>query len=281
MTKFIFIALALSISLSSFSACELPKGQRLKIGCAYGCDFIYRFRLFLSSMSSGYPIKVVNMRSMKNMTEALNSVDGILIPGGADIDPEFYLDDVTPELQKYTRENLSLVNFSQEGKYRDQYEHDLVQRYSTDERYENLPMLGICRGMQMMSVVQGIPLYLDIKTELGIRNRQKVFDRISINKQEENNTLMEKLFGDNPFKGFKLHHQGVRMDYYREHKATYPLTKITAVSNDGKIAEAIEYLHRPALGVQYHPEKSLQRASQPVFEWLFEKACEYKLSKKD
>ena len=92
---------------------------------------------------------------------------------------------------------------------------------------------------------------------------------------------MSKLFDDGSIKGFKMHHQGIRMDYYEENRHDYPLTKVTAISHGGKIAEAIEYTHRPALGVQYHPEKSFTYAARPVFEWFFEKACEYKMSRKE
>src|SRR5690606_15077450 len=101
---------------------------------------------------------------------------------------------------------------------RDPFEYDLVKKYSEDESFKELPMLGICRGLQMMSVAQGLPLYLDIKTELGIKNRKNRFDRIFT----EEDSLISSMYGKSAL-GFKIHHQGIRVDYYRDHAEEYPL----------------------------------------------------------
>ncbi|HXH74973.1 MAG TPA: gamma-glutamyl-gamma-aminobutyrate hydrolase family protein [Bacteriovoracaceae bacterium] len=273
--KSLFLSLALFLSIPSY-ACKLPQGETITVGCTYRCDFFYRFRLRLAALVTGYPIRFVNMRLFAQLTQAMDSVDAILLPGGADINPDYYLDSVTPELAKYTRENMQLVRHSNEGIYRDGFEHSLIQAYSTDTTFEKLPMLGICRGMQMMSVAHGIPLYLDIKTELGIKNRNNLFDRINL---EEGPSLMSELYGNKKFRGFEKHHQGIRMSYYRDHQSDFPLTRVTATSNKGLIAEALEFTHRPALGVQYHPEKSFTRTSFPIFKWFLTKACEYKTTK--
>lgn len=277
MIKKIFVSgFLLSVSLSGL-ACELPRGEVIKIGCSYDCDFFYRFRLTMTAWGMGYSTKIVNLRSEPDVKKAMASVDAVLVPGGADIDPKYYLESVSPELQEYTKQNLNLVKWTKEGKTRDPYEYSLIKTYSEDETFKNLPMLGVCRGLQMMSVAQGIPLYLDIKTELGIKNRIRKFDRIS----PEVNSLIQSLYTSHSFKGFKLHHQGIRVPYYEENQSKYPMTKVTAYSNNRKIAEAIEYTHRPALGVQYHPERSFSGTSVPVFRWFLTKACEYKTGKKD
>lgn len=273
--KSLLIVLLLSITHSAL-ACKLPRGERLTIGCGYYCDFLYRLRLRLAGVATGYPVEFYNMRLFSGVTEAMDAVDAILLPGGADINPNLYLDDVTPELASYTRENLELVKFSKEGTYRDGFEYELVRSYSNDDHFEKMPMLGICRGMQMMSVAQGIPLYLDIKTEVGIKNRYHLFERVQVG---EKDSLMSTIYRGKIPKGYKQHHQGVRMPYYREHAQEWPNVRITATSNKGRIAEAIEYTHRPALGVQYHPEKSFSRTSFPIYRWFLTKACEYKNSK--
>jgi len=275
MNKFL-IALILLASSTIF-ACEVPEGAKLIIGCTYKCEFFYRLRLKTSAFWMGYPIKIVDMREMGSVTEAMSKVDGILIPGGADIDPEYYMNDVTPELQVILKQNAHLAKLTEESKFRDPYEHALVKKYSSDERYSKLPMLGICRGMQMMSVAQGIPLYLDLKTEIGINNRMRMFDRVTPIQE----SLMNSLYGTRIFKGYKLHHQGIRVPYYQEHRTHYPLTKVTAYSNNDKIAESLEYTHRPALGVQYNPEMSFTSTTVPVLHWFLKQACEYKNSQKE
>ncbi len=278
MIKKVFVfGMMLSISLSA-PACELPAGEVIKVGCSYDCDFFYRFRLKMTGWMMGYPTRIINLQSLPDMRKAMTEVDGILMPGGADIDPKYYLGAVTPELQDYTRKNIKLFNYSKEGLKRDPFEYNLVKLYSEDNHFKDVPLLGVCRGLQMMSVAQGIPLYLDIKTEIGIRNRRNLFDRIRL---DDANSLIQSVYREETFKGFKSHHQGIRIPYFNENSEKYPNTKITAYSNDRKIAEAIEYTHRPALGVQYHPERSFSGTSVPVFKWFLTKACEYKVSRKD
>jgi len=148
----------------------------------------------------------------------------------------------------------------------------LVQGYPID--FVNMRLFKGTKAA-MGSVAQGIPLYLDIKTELKIRNRRNLFDRINVS-AEYKDSLVSSLYGRKKIRGFKQHHQGIRMPYYLEHQADYPLTRVTATSNNGMIAEALEYVHRPALGVQYHPEKSFTKTSFPIYKWFLSKAYEYK-----
>lgn len=278
MRKVFFAVLSLTLSFSAL-ACNLPRGEVLKIGCTYECDLFYRFRITMTAWGLGYSTQIINLqRESGDAKEALGLVDGVLFPGGADIDPKYYLPKVSPELRDYTEKNLHLVEWSEEGRERDPFEYELLREYSENEMHKSLPFLGICRGMQMMSVVQGIPLYLDIKTELGIRNRRNLFDRISL---EPTGSLMSSLYRKKTFRGFKLHHQGIRVPYYTENASSYPNTKVSAYSNNKRIAEAIEYTHRPALGVQYHPERSFSTTSVPVFRWFLTKACEFKKSRKE
>lgn len=271
----ILFILFFALSSSAWANCKLPQNSKLIIGCAYKCGFPYKLRLNLSAMAMGYKIDVVDLRDLGPMEEAITKVDAILIPGGADINPDLYSDRVTPELQSYINANKHLASLNEESKVRDPYESALLKKYLEDEKLAELPMLGICRGMQMMSVAQGIPLYLDIKTELGIRNRRYLFDQIHL----EKNTKLDAIYLNDTFKGFEMHHQGLRVPYYKEHARSYPDVKVTAFSNGGKIAEGIEYQSRPAIGIQYHPEKSLTGTAAPIFHWLLTKSCEYKNAK--
>jgi putative glutamine amidotransferase len=278
MIKKVVLGFALALPLSVF-ACELPKGVSLKIGCSSDCDLFYRLRILTTAWGMGLSTKMINLQGRPDMKKAMSQVDGILIPGGADIDPKYYLDSVTPELRQYTKENLKLFQWSKEGERRDPFEYSLIKTYSQDDTFKDLPMLGICRGFQMMSVAQGIPLYLDIKTEVGIKNRRNLFDRIAL--AANSGSLISSLYSISNFKAYKLHHQGLRVPYYLKNQDKYPNAKVTAFSNDRKIAEAVEYTHRPALGVQYHPERSFTGTSAPVFRWFLTKACEYKTSLKE
>lgn len=257
---------------NSLGACELKMNKRLVIGCTYKCDFMYRLRLTLSARSLGYPIKIVDLREMGNLDQALTQVDGILMPGGADINPALYMDQVSPELKLHLQKNLHLAQLNDEGTQRDPFESEVLKKYSSDERFQKLPFLGICRGMQMMSVTQGIPLFLDLKTEVGIDNRKYVFDKVTMNED----SLMGRIYKNKTVKALKLHHQGLRVPYFAANADKYPQVKVTSFSHNRQIAESIEYTHRPALGVQYHPEMSFSETSNPVFKWFLSTSCEYK-----
>lgn len=276
----LLLILAVLISSSFVEAtCKLPLNESIVIGCTEKCDFFTRSRLKSVGATLGYRVKFRNLSFHKDVTESLSTVDSVLIPGGADINPKFYLKNVTSELREYTQNNLHLVKFTDEGKRRDLFEYTLLKMFlKFESQYKKLPLLGICRGMQMMSVAQGIPLYLDIKTELGIPNRQYKFDRVSVTEEE---SLMRTLYGDGNFLGLELHHQGIRVDYYEARKNEFPNVKVSSFSNDGLVAESIEYKDMTALGVQYHPEKSFPGTAHPVFKWLLTKACEYKTTYKD
>jgi putative glutamine amidotransferase len=258
------------------SKCRLDKSQRITVGCTYRCDFPTRIRLRASAARLGYQLELVDLSGkssdLKNYSQIIASVDSILVPGGADIDPKFYLENVTPELRDYTNQNLHLVKFTQEGKRRDFFEYNLLKTY-TQSIQQTRPLLGICRGMQMMSVVKGIPLYLDIKTELSIPNRNWKWDRVHLTDEE---SLLRDLLNKDSIVGFKLHHQGIRVDYFQTHRESFENVRVSAYSHSGKIAESLEYTDQPALGVQYHPEKSLPRAADGIFDWFLTAACHHK-----
>lgn len=257
------------------AACQLSPKTKLTIGCAYKCGLPYKLRLNLSAYALGYKLDIVNLRDFATLEEGLAKVDAVLIPGGADINPDYYSDKVTPEMRSYIEANRGLADISAESNYRDPFEYALVRKYLSEDSHATLPMLGICRGMQMMSVAQGIPLYLDIKTELGIKNRRYLFDRVHV----EKGTKLDEIYLNDSFKGFEMHHQGLRVPYFLQEAASYPDVKVTAYSNNNMIAEGIEYQSRPAIGVQYHPEKSLTGTAAPIFRWFLTESCEYQNAK--
>ena len=57
-----------------------------------------------------------------------------------------------------------------------------------------------------------------------------------------------------------------------EHKEMWPELRISAVSHDGKMVEAIEFTDRPVLGVQFHSELTINSAPRKVFHWIIQEA---------
>ena len=252
-------------------SCQMEKGEKIVVGCTTDCGRFNVWGLVKAARKMGYRIKLQNLYS-ENQTPDYSQVDAILIPGGIDIDPKYYIDKITPELQAETKRLDYLVNYTEEGKVRHPFEYNLLKSYfnATDAASLHTPVLGICRGMQMLTVSQGIPLYVDIKEELGIKNRRYTLDRIRITKDD---SLIKSLQRRTMFRGVELHHQGLRLDYYNERKDQWPQLEVTAISNGNTIAEVIEFSNRPVLGVQFHPEYTFGRTRRSTFSWLLNRAC--------
>lgn len=243
----------------------------LVIGCTYKCDSFFKIAMKSISRSKKISIRLVDLSLQKNLK--FSELDGVIVPGGADIDPKYYVTAVEPDLQAHIKSLDHLVKYSTQGKKRDPFEFAFLRNYFSSSETIDLPLLGICRGMQMLGVSQGIPLYVDINAELGIRNRRYLFDRIHIKNEE---TLLNELFKVTSFKAFKRHHQGIRIPYFNEHKDRWPDVEITSFSNNGLIAESLEFKNRPVLGVQFHPENDFGFERRIIFSWLVEKAIERK-----
>ncbi len=253
--------------LVSWGSCQLPKEAKLKIGCTYQCGVAYKIRLKVASLITGIPVDIIDMNTDMNL---LNTVDGILIPGGADIHPRYYEGRVDEAEKRLIDKHKDKFRASTEGEVRDLFEFQVLKKYSSDSRFSQIPLLGICRGMQMMGVAEGLPLYQDIESELAIPNREYVIDEVVV---PQGPTMMSSIFPSGSFYATKLHHQGIRVSYYFNKASDYPNVRLTSFSHKKKIAESLEYQNRPALGVQFHPEMSLPNN---IFEWFLNKACERK-----
>ncbi len=128
----LLLTMLIFLSLPAFGNCLLPPKTKLVIGCTYKCGIDYKLRLNLSAWALGYKLEIVDLRDLGPLKGALQKVDGVLMPGGADIDPDYYADKVTPELRQYIESNRHLVNFSEEGKIRDPYEYAFIRNYIDD-----------------------------------------------------------------------------------------------------------------------------------------------------
>ncbi|MBY0518134.1 MAG: gamma-glutamyl-gamma-aminobutyrate hydrolase family protein [Bacteriovoracaceae bacterium] len=265
MIRFLFL-LAFLLLFPTFAFSET-----VTIGCATKCDFFFKYALKKVGKIKGVSVSMVDISS-RGTSIKWEDYDGVIFPGGADIDPKYYLSAVETDLQKYTLSLDHLVNYSSEGKRRDPIEFNLLKDYFSRPELSNLPVLGVCRGMQMLAVSQGIPLYVDIKAELAIRNRRYLYDRII---PEQGDTIINQLFNA-PFKGFERHHQGIRVSYFNDHIERWPHLKITSFSNKGRIAESLEFSNRPVLGVQFHPENDFGYERNRIFGWLIDSALRRK-----
>ncbi len=192
-----------------------------------------------------------------DLTGVLENVDGIVFSGGGDPNPLLWGEEPIKELHSITPE-------------RDLQELKLVRLAYNRQ----IPMLGICKGIQMINVALGGTLYQDIYSQMdGVRikhsqDEDRRFPSHTVTIQPD--TLLHSLFGQDTLEVNSFHHQAC--------KDIAPCLRLSAQSTDGVI-EAIESNeHKSILGVQWHPETFVLRDSErmmPVFRWLVAEAAEF------
>lgn len=282
LTLIVLLLLSAHVSFAKVShlqtaniSCKLPKGEKLLIGCTNYCGRFNKWAIKWYARKLGYKVKLIELRKSE-WAGNVEDLDGVIIPGGSDIDPKWYMSKVTPEFREYLEKIKHLTDYTKIGKKRDEFEFKFLEDYfqSTNRKYQ--PILGICRGMQALTVSQGIPLYVDIKHELGIKNRRYTLDKVRVTNEE---SLITEIMQRKTFRAVELHHQGLNMSYFNQHRKNWPHLEVTALSNNDKIAEVLEFYNRPVLGVQFHPELTFGSVRRGVFKWLLKRSCFNKVMK--
>ena len=165
--------------------------------------------------------------------EALDRIDGLMLAGGADIDPAAYDADPHPQTIGSVPE-------------RDAFEIALVRRAL--ER--DIPLLGICRGMQVMNVARGGTLHQHLPDLVGHEEHRRVlgsFDGADHDVRLAPDSLAARAAGEELHATKSHHHQGI------ERVGEGLVVTGWAVLDD--LPEAIELpANAFALGVQWHPE---------------------------
>jgi len=240
------------------------------------CTNIYAKAIKESAERLKYNVKLITLNQKdRDYSSVLTQVDAIISPGGHDIEPKYYTQLLSQEDAKRVEVSFKKYGTTDtKGKYRDAFEFGLFKEYLENDKYKNLPVLGICYGMQMLAAVNKIPLYVDILTDINLSSRRKIYDTIVV--KEESN--LAQYIGNSEIKGYKNHHQAIHLKYFNDlqKKGFFSNVLITGVSNKGKIVEVIEFQNRPSMGVQFHPEKSSEKIRRSVFSSFLVNACKNK-----
>ena len=181
----------------------------------------------------GEDIIILDAYTIKNTDSILRLADGIILTGGEDINP----------LEYNNTSNLKVCGDIN-------YKRDTLERKLFDFALENkTPLIGVCRGMQMMNVASGGTLYGDIPIEIGTkvihRNNGEVFHEIVLC---DTSTLIFPIETDTIMVN-SWHHQGLKI--IPNH------LRVIARSFDG-LPEAIVMdisIHPFMIAVQFHPER--------------------------
>jgi len=176
---------------------------------------------------------ILDAYRISNTDSILALADGIIITGGEDINPLFYNDTL----------NLKVCGNID-------YRRDTLEKKLFDYAFENkIPLMGVCRGMQMINVASGGTLYGDIPSEIGTqvihRNNGEVMHEVVLT--ESCPLIFPE--GQDTFMVNSWHHQGL--------KNIPNGINVVARSFDG-LPEAIcvdEKIHPFMIAVQFHPER--------------------------
>lgn len=202
--------------------------------------------------AGGSPVLLPLTDSEEVARTVLSSVDGLLLSGGADISPSVYKEEKLPccgetAPRRDVLETL-LINYALQLK---------------------LPILGICRGMQILNSVLGGSLYQDIASQFKPDLKHPCYDtpRDCVHVVElAEGSLLREIIGLDAVPVNSRHHQAVKM--------LGKNLRANAFAPD-ELIEGMEAADGyPLLGVQWHPESLADRMQQHrnIFNWLIQEA---------
>lgn len=215
-------------------------------------DEIYVKEHYIEKVLQAGGIPVVITSHLKEDVEALcERLDGVILTGGGDVDPSYFNEEPNRYLGTITPN-------------RDTFELGMAEELLRVDK----PVLGVCRGMQLLNVAIGGDMYQDIYDQADgelIQHDQKAPATYrSHHVYVEAGSLLCELVEEEKLRVNSYHHQAVR-----EVPAPF---KVSAVSTDG-IIEAIESTkHRFVLGLQWHPERLDGSDSDAIFKKLIEES---------
>ncbi|WP_163830922.1 gamma-glutamyl-gamma-aminobutyrate hydrolase family protein [Spartinivicinus ruber] len=168
-------------------------------------------------------------------------LDALIISGGNDIGPEHYNGDIDDKVKL--------------DPGRDQLEIEWIQKALE----QKIPILGICRGAQLINVVFGGTLHQDIRPlRIHTHNRPGLFPTKQV--QLTSDTMLVEVCNKVRLRVNSLHHQAI--------KDTGAELQVVGWDRDN-ITQAIEWQKGRIIGVQWHPEYLIYLPSQlALFRWL-------------
>ena len=196
--------------------------------------------------AGGLPILIPMINDLTLLAALLSRLDGLLLPGGIDVHPSRYGEEIHPLTEEA---DLEL----------DEFEITL----GTWAIQQDLPVLGICRGMQLINIVLGGTLFQDIDDQYAdsIAHSHRDWSRAHLAHHiiVEPGSLMETIMGAREVQVNSLHHQAI--------KEPGKGVCITGRAADG-VPELLEVAgYRFVMAAQGHPEEIY--TIEPAFKRLF------------
>lgn len=204
-------------------------------------------RYVASLTSRGGEARVLTPPKFAGAPEAMAGVSGLLLAGGYDVHPRYYGEEATAEAEA--------------AAYPERDEMELAVIRDALER--EMPLLAICRGMQMINVVFGGSLIQDLPGHRAPHGAQGI---LSHQVYVSPGSKLGAIIGAGAFyKTNSLHHQGLK-----EAQRAPGLLASSYHPDDGIIEGLESPDHRWLIGVQCHPEREQEvpRSFLKLFDWL-------------
>lgn len=160
-------------------------------------------------------------------------LDGLVLQGGVDISPTTYGEEPIEAMKDHRTDPI-----------RDRYELKLLKAFVQKKK----PVLGICRGFQLMNVFKGGTLFQDLPTQHqnGVSHRSDTYDAFTHSVKVSSGGMMDKMYERKFGEIVSIHHQGI--------KKLGEGLQVEAISDDGLIEAFSSTQEDFYFGVQWHPE---------------------------
>jgi len=184
-------------------------------------------------LAGGAPVLIPVITDIKALTEIISGLDGLVMSGGGDINPLYLSDEPIPQLQDVDT-------------FRDEYDLILIRLASNRQ----IPIMGICRGHQILNVAFGGNIYQDIHSQFDYKllkhsqTLSREFPSHSVLLEKEN-TKLRALLEEDTILVNSFHHQAI--------KDIAPEFISNAIAPDG-INEGMEHPEKNIFSIQWHPE---------------------------
>ncbi|MDO4912812.1 MAG: gamma-glutamyl-gamma-aminobutyrate hydrolase family protein [Lactobacillus sp.] len=181
--------------------------------------------------NGGVPFIIPFIEDDDVIREQMEHVDALILSGGHDVDPALYGEEPEQKLGEIwpARDHFDgkLLEFAEEKK---------------------IPVLGVCRGLQLINVLHGGSLYQDLsyRSEKTLKHSQNHTPSLPTHgvKIEKDSKLYD-IYGKSELRVNSFHHQLI--------KKVAPDLKAVATASDG-VVEGVESEDGLVMGVQWHPE---------------------------
>lgn len=231
--------------------------MKKKIGISYTETNFQNYWNWFAPEELGNDIELIELSFQKDNTEDFEQCDGFVLTGGIDVVPEMYggAEDYPHKPDTFLPE-------------RDQFELEIYS-YSQLKR---IPVLGICRGMQYVNILEGGKVFEDNGEEANHFHKKGAEDKVhGINIKQ--NSLLYSITGLEKGEVNSAHHQGINPNYLGDNL----MVSAYSDTSDG-IIEALEFQDKTnkafMLGVQWHPERMREKESNPLSQKVKEQFIE-------